>query len=278
MKEQDTIIVKDGSAPSAEPSTHRGCTDAQIAEAGIRCVVSGEPRSGTSLMMKLLQTAGLQIGGIRRIGKRAYRNPTGFWEVENLVYNGLHLDETGQYWSGVRAEDGSLERLPLDIPKGTEVLKLVTVGMLRSDYRFLKKVIFCIRDPREIAVSARGMNKWESDEKTYLSYKINMLMVLDNVKPKAFEDTICIMDYKKLVKKPWKELPWLLHFLELDQNLVKDLSKKINKKYYRSKPWKAQRDEDCQKIYEILLNKMYKQRALWSSSADLHCVPSREGA
>ena len=67
-------------------------------------VVTGEPRSGTSLMMRIIDSLGLEIAGEQYVGTKRpnrskkrkeraeYLNPEGFWEVPEVVSRGIKTD------------------------------------------------------------------------------------------------------------------------------------------------------------------------------------------
>jgi hypothetical protein len=104
-------------------------------------VVSGEPRSGTSLMMRLLEGLGLKVKGDDLIkGKKGKRrknaedlNPKGFYEVPGVVMKGIPEKDLEDY--------------------DNHVVKLITPALLKTSYLHIGRVIFCLRDPREIALS-----------------------------------------------------------------------------------------------------------------------------
>ena len=67
-------------------------------------VITGEPRSGTSLMMRIINSLGLKIVGEKnpaknkKVGKKRkerakYLNPEGFWEVPQIVSRGIKTKE-----------------------------------------------------------------------------------------------------------------------------------------------------------------------------------------
>jgi len=147
-------------------------------------VVSGCPRSGTSLMMKILRTAlgedailGSQFPqekhqeAMRRKlpretdAQHAYRmyalaldpvkdvdgskdmNPDGFWECAFTV-------------RGVRYH-AEMEQLLEELLAAGEgrVCKIVSQGLARSDPRFVDKVILMARSPREVAKSQERLKR-----------------------------------------------------------------------------------------------------------------------
>lgn len=138
-------------------------------------VVSGCPRSGTSLMMLLLREAlgegrilGEKFPQEKRLealtaapidGRHAWRqynvekegpellaqardmNPNGYWECPYTV-RGLH-------WSPGKTQE--LEDLLKKDPP--DICKVVSQGLARSDPRYIGKVIFMLRDPGSVAKS-----------------------------------------------------------------------------------------------------------------------------
>ena len=130
-------------------------------------VVSGEPRSGTSMMMQTLKILGLPVLGKEypgeeqllkiiaaetdtakkqrlqsRIDLMKQMNPKGFYELPGPVMKGI------KQW------DASYQR---------KVVKIITNGLfehinsrqkqLGTPENFIDKIIFCLRDPRSIAMS-----------------------------------------------------------------------------------------------------------------------------
>jgi hypothetical protein len=183
---------------------------------------------------------------------REERNPDGFYEVENLVFTGLRDDVVNN------------EVEEIEFPEGAEVVKLTTVGMFRSDWKYLGKIIYCIRDPREIMVSNRGRENHPGDDLAYKHYISHMTLLFDVVKPQAWIDTICIMDYGRLLKRPEREIKHLLKFLgeNTPENLA--LAKApIKRKYHRSKKKDIKKDPLAHKYYMTLLKTMENQRTYW---------------
>lgn len=100
-------------------------------------VVSGLPRSGTSMMMKMLEAGGLPIL-TDNLREADANNPKGYYEFERVK----------------QMKDGDLAWLPEAVGK---VVKIVTglITYLPSEYRY--KVIFMRRDLNEILSSQKKM-------------------------------------------------------------------------------------------------------------------------
>ncbi len=100
-------------------------------------VVSGLPRSGTSMMMKMLEAGGLKIL-TDNLREADANNPKGYYEFERVK----------------QMKDGDLAWLPDAVGK---VVKIVTglITYLPSDYNY--KVIFMKRDLSEVLSSQKKM-------------------------------------------------------------------------------------------------------------------------
>ncbi len=100
-------------------------------------VVSGLPRSGTSMMMKMLEAGG-QVILTDNLREADGNNPKGYYEFERVK----------------QMKDGDLAWLPDAVGK---VVKIVTglIAYLPSDYNY--KVIFMRRDLKEVLSSQKKM-------------------------------------------------------------------------------------------------------------------------
>ena len=100
-------------------------------------VVSGLPRSGTSMMMKMLERGGLEIvtDGIREANED---NPKGYYEFERVK----------------KLPDGDIAWLPEATGKAVKIISALLLH-LPDDYRY--KVLFMRRHIDEILDSQRGM-------------------------------------------------------------------------------------------------------------------------
>src|SRR5512134_1182473 len=98
-------------------------------------VVSGLPRSGTSMMMKMLEAGGLEIL-TDNLREADANNPKGYYEFERVK----------------QMKDGDLAWLPDAVGK---VVKIVTglITFLPSGYNY--KIIFMRRDLNEILSSQK---------------------------------------------------------------------------------------------------------------------------
>ncbi|MFT3893220.1 MAG: sulfotransferase domain-containing protein [Anaerolineales bacterium] len=100
-------------------------------------VVSGLPRSGTSMMMKMLEAGGLQIL-TDNLREADANNPKGYYEFERVK----------------QMKDGDLAWLP---DAAGKVVKIVTglITYLPSEYKY--KIIFMKRDLNEVLSSQKKM-------------------------------------------------------------------------------------------------------------------------
>lgn len=128
-------------------------------------VVTGDPRSGTSLMMQTLKLLGVPVAGeefpqarraegdndraAAQLDKVRELNPKGFFEVPGVVMRGLR--EVGEH--------------------GGKAIKIIAPGLTRTPESLIHKGILCLRDPRHVAqsqtqlqagVAVAGARGWDS--------------------------------------------------------------------------------------------------------------------
>lgn len=131
-------------------------------------VVTGDPRSGTSLMMQTLKALGVPVAGQEWPGEQRVRgtdeekaahlakmqemNPGGFWEVPGVVMRGL----------------------PDPTPHLGKAIKIISPGVLRTPKESVYRYILCLRDPTSVAqsqtklesgVKVAGVAGWQNPAK-----------------------------------------------------------------------------------------------------------------
>jgi hypothetical protein len=177
-------------------------------------VVTGLPRSGTSLMMQILNKASLEIlsDGIRQ---KDVSNPEGYFELEAV--KGIVKDN-----SFLKAAVG-------------KVVKIVAPLPIFMDKSLPYRVIFMRREIEEILRSQEKMlNKDQASErekfttiynthiqKTYQFFDGNNIPYLD-------------VNYRSLIENPEIELIKLIDFLQIDV-AWQDLAEMVKPDLYRNK-------------------------------------------
>ena len=178
-------------------------------------IVSGLPRSGTSLMMQMLNNGGLETltDDIRTADDS---NPNGYFEYKPVM--ALHRDNS---WL-VNAQNKSLKVV-------APLLKY-----LSPKYRY--KVIFMNRDLSEVVKSQQKMIGKDIDTlpiKLFESYK-KQLKTVDNWKDKEPEVELIYVDYKNLINNPEEAIDNIIAFTGLELNKEKMIGS-IDKSLYRNK-------------------------------------------
>jgi hypothetical protein len=220
-------------------------------------VVSGCPRSGTSLMMDCLRTA---LGDDRIIGKqfpqndrkdartkrrhgesdidynnRLYllsrsapkqsegfeeMNPNGFWECRYSV-------------RGIRWHQG------INV-KPTDVCKIVSQGLASSDPQYITKVIYMARHPRAVAKSQEKLRRMQfiSREEEQTTFKIHSPDMFLQVTAKAaqwlnYNSTVPVLlvNYDDLIEDPDKELSRVAQFIGEGDFTKHPVDKKLRRSY-----------------------------------------------
>lgn len=183
-------------------------------------IVSGIPRSGTSLMMQILLSAGLPVL-TDNARESDIHNPKGYFEFEKT------------------------KRLANDISwlyeaKG-KVVKIVSQLLFHLPDDLNYKIIFMERDIKEIILSQQKMiadKKIVSIPDTYpvhleIAYTKNLKRVKDWQNMKSNVSFLSV-NYNQLLSNPDNELSALIEFLGL-QSDTESLKKNIDVNLYRSK-------------------------------------------
>jgi len=206
-------------------------------------VVTGDPRSGTSALMRALAAAGVPIAGEQwpgetaieqalqrtddparqerlrerlqtRRARHARMNQHGFWEAPGTVIRGL--DDLGEH--------------------GGRAIKIVSRGLLEppvgyTDHSLVWRYVLCLRHPRHIAESQRDLHSskidvqlaqeddWKAHHRPmnpvpYLAGTGRLCRFLHD-HPEIAE-RVLVADYDSLVSEPDYQLRWILKHLEHD--------------------------------------------------------------
>ncbi len=185
-------------------------------------VVTGEPRSGTSLMMSVLKELGCDILGEKfpnekrkdhkRMERARYLNPEGFWEVPRIVSAGARKKE----W--------------LDMLQG-KTIKMICRAMLRTPREIVNemdKVIFCARNPREVmqsqtklvsSVMAVVKDEWkytpEISKIDYTRYKASIGRYCLAANDAGLWDRTLVVDYYDMLFDTENQIKKICDHLEL---------------------------------------------------------------
>jgi hypothetical protein len=204
-------------------------------------VITGEQRSGTSLMMRIVNSLGLEIAGEKYAGTKRpdrskkrqeraeYLNPEGFWEVPGIVSRGMKTEEQVEEYKD-------------------KVIKIVTHGLsntVQPAIDKIDKIIFCLRHPREVAFSQQklvsgvevAMEKdWEFSPE-HMQVDLGRYIVgvggyiLRSTKTDLWDKTL-VVEYGDLITKGWSEIKKISNFLEVPYN--PETKNLIRKDLYRS--------------------------------------------
>ena len=198
----------------SKPKDQRGIIDYKYYKNQI-IIVSGLPRSGTSLMMQMLDKGGLNI---LTDGKREAddSNPKGFYEYEPVM--SIHKDNS---WLKKAQEN---------------VVKVVAPLLKHLDTNYRYKVIFMTRDLNEVVASQQKMIG--KDPKTYPVQLINNYKNLINSVETWHHDQpgveLLEINYKDVLESPEKILDTLEDFIGISLNKL-EASNCVDKSLYRNR-------------------------------------------
>jgi LPS sulfotransferase NodH len=182
-------------------------------------LVSGLPRSGTSMMMKVLEAGGMEIfTDNQRTADED--NPKGYYELEDVK----------------ALKDGKSDWLQDAPGKAVKVISSL-LEYLPSDYKY--KIIFMRREIAEILASQkqmlirRGENSEGDDQKMAEMFQEHLKRVRVWLANQPNMD-ILYVDYNNLMADPAPEIKAVAEFLGLAENLDAMLAVP-DKKLYRQK-------------------------------------------
>ncbi len=184
-------------------------------------IVSGLPRSGTSMMMKMLEAGGLEVltDGVRTADED---NPKGYYEFERVK----DLDKTtDKAWVGEA--------------KG-KVVKVISFLLKDLPPDFNYRVIFMRRRIGEILASQNKMlvRRGESpdvagDEKMARNYQAHLLKVNDLLRRAPNFEAIYV-DYHDALEKPAESAEKIKRFLESNLDASK-MTGIVDQQLYRNR-------------------------------------------
>jgi len=182
-------------------------------------IVSGLPRSGTSMMMKMLAEGGLQIltDAIRSADDD---NPNGYFEFERVK----------QMTAGDRAW--------LD-EAGGKVVKVISALLEHLPPGYSYKIIFMEREIQEVLASQkkmldhRGEQNKINDEEMAAQYRSHLAAVKPWLARQAHMEVLYV-DYNKMMAEPAPLCRRLIEFLGLPLNEEKMLAVP-NARLYRNR-------------------------------------------
>ncbi len=155
-------------------------------------IVSGLPRSGTSMMMKMLEAGGLPIL-TDNLREADANNPKGYYEFERVK----------------NMKDGDLAWMPEAVGK---VVKIVTGLITYLPPEFTYKIIFMRRDLKEVLSSQKKMlgrlGKGDDnipDDKMAKTYEEHLKLVKGWLVRQANIETLYV-DYNVMVNDPAESL------------------------------------------------------------------------
>ena len=178
-------------------------------------VVSGLPRSGTSLMMQMLNNGGLNVLTDKN-RKPDQSNPKGYFEFDPAM--SLHKDNL---W---------LEKAQ------NKCVKIVAPLLKFLDPKYRYKVIFMNRDLNEVVKSQQimlGKNPENLPVHLFQAYQkhLNQVEVWKEKEPNV---ELIYLDYKDVINLPEKSIKKVVDFVGLDLDQEKMIGS-IDKSLYRNK-------------------------------------------
>ncbi len=182
-------------------------------------IVSGLPRSGTSMMMKILEAGGMEIV-TDNIRKANEDNPHGYYEYEKVK----EIKENASWLKETRGKAFKMiSRSLYDLPSN-ESYKVI----------FMKRKMNEIRASQKKMLECMGNNKGDiSDEKMGEFFNKHLSKIMEWMDEQKYMDVLYI-NYNDILGNPGEQIIILNHFLNDKLNAEKAVNA-IDKSLYRNR-------------------------------------------
>jgi hypothetical protein len=190
----------------------------QLSPSEVITVVSGLPRSGTSMMMRMLDAGGLPVlTDSRRLPDES--NPNGYYEFERVKKLGDGDCEWLEAAQGkaVKVVSGLLEFLPPIYPYKVLFMQRHILEIVNSQREMLMRLqqdADSVRDEQYISLFQKHTSKVEA----WISHQPMM--------------ELCHVNYNDLMVNPWIQLEKIQEFLGIPLNL-QNMLQVVDRKLYR---------------------------------------------
>ncbi len=183
-------------------------------------IVSGLPRSGTSMMMQMLVNGGIEpyVDNVREADES---NPKGYYEHEAV----MRLARDKKWLKNVR----------------NKVVKVISQQLFHLPAKYNYKIVFMLRDIKEIIQSQTKMLE-RQNKKTAKNYPYTLESIyqknLGQVQRWAENNknvSILVVNYTDAIEKPLETATKVAEFIGNDKVDEEKMAEKVDKKLYRSK-------------------------------------------
>ena len=182
-------------------------------------IVSGLERSGTSMMMQILEAGKIPIAH-NKSRKPDENNPKGYYELEG-----------GKVMSKLMEN-----KFPMRKYRG-KFIKITSYGLLCLPNLTRKyTIIYMERDIEEIISSTEKMTGKKTRE------RMKTIKSLEKLEHKVKEEIISrvdcrllILNYNNILEDPKGNVEMILDYLELKDTYIDDMVEIVNKKLYRNR-------------------------------------------
>jgi len=181
-------------------------------------IVSGLPRSGTSMMMRMLEAGGMQVA-VDNIRKADEDNPMGYYELESVK----KIKEDASWLDGVQGK----------------VIKMVSMLLYNLPHEKNFNVVFMSRNMEEILASQRtmlqrkGQTNALDDKEMAESYKKHLGEIIKWLN-ESKNMNVLYLEYNNLIENPRDNAEKISSFLnsKLDVDKMVDV---VDKSLYRQR-------------------------------------------
>lgn len=225
-------------------------------------IVTGDPRSGTSLTMQMIKELGVEVLGekfpqekqegemkdyeLARLELSRNKNPGGFYEIPRVVIHGFSKREDFSFFKGKAVKVICPSSLPPRTPK-----------------EHVEKYIFCVRDPKSVSVSQSGLldasitvGDGEDLNPSAKRYILDVGSMINYLK-ENLDDRWLFINYDETIENPQKTAQAICDHIGGDQSKVLKAASLVKKKLKRSdKKFKGWINENEGRLAEDVFNSL----------------------
>lgn len=192
--------------------------------------ITGMHRSGTSMVARMLNLAGLYLGAAEEMMPASDESPDGYWENAGFVrLNSAILNRVGGGWDMPPAAGAAWDEPALDVERAaaSELLSRFTshqawgwkdprTSITLPFWRRLVpdcRIIVCVRNPLEVALSLkkRGDTSYQLSLSLWKAYNERLLAASEGM-PRL------VTEYRAYFESPAEEIARLLEFAGLESS------------------------------------------------------------
>lgn len=241
-------------------------------------IITGEPRSGTSLQMNIHKALDKDIAGEEFPNRTPEQtksvknlNPMGFWEIPGVVIRGL------------REIPDQLDGKTIKIISSGAYPHMVGNHLYGTPPENYKKAVFCLRNPKSVSKSQTQLNTGVniSEKATWNAARLPINPALFIIRTgnlaiwlaeqsNEVKDKFLVVDYDKTLENPEKEIKRICEHIGIKYKKTDVVKQQLKRSFLDEWPDEIKEEgELADELYQLILNENYEEIATtWKIDRD----------